>query len=57
MVNGSDEANDGDEQQEDAHRYDASDDVDAGHQAEAFPPDCHSNEQQPNQLEGQKERS
>ncbi|MEQ2212462.1 hypothetical protein XENOCAPTIV_031037 [Xenoophorus captivus] len=52
----SDESYDGDEQQEDAHCYDAADDMDARHQAETLPPCCNCNEQEPNQLESQKER-
>lgn len=42
VVNRSDESNNSDEQQEDAHRDDAADDVDAGHQAEPLPPCCYS---------------
>ncbi|TNN73354.1 hypothetical protein EYF80_016517 [Liparis tanakae] len=42
VVDRSDESDDGDEQQEDAHCDDPPDDVDAGHQAEALPPCRHS---------------
>lgn len=34
------------EKKEDSHGYDSSDDVDAGHQTQAFSPSSHSNEQQ-----------
>lgn len=49
VVDGSDEAHDGDEQQEEAHRNHSPDDVDTGHQTEAFPPGSHSDQQQPHQ--------
>lgn len=52
VVYRSDEAHNGDEQQEDTHCDDPSDDVDARHQAEPFPPCCHSDQQQPDQLDG-----
>lgn len=42
VVHRSDEAHNGDEQQEDAHSDDPSDDVDARHQAEPLPPCCYS---------------
>ena len=48
----SDEPDDGDEQQEDAHRDDPSDDVDARHQAEPLPPCRYADQQQPHQLRG-----
>lgn len=44
------QAHDSDEQQEDAHGDDPSDDVDAGHQPEAFPPCCYADKQQADQL-------
>lgn len=50
MMQGADQAHDGDEQQEDAHGDHPSDDVDAGHQAEALPPGRHADEQQAHQL-------
>lgn len=46
VVHCSNEAYNGDEQQEDAHCNDASNDVDTGHQAEALPPCCYCNQQQ-----------
>ena len=52
VVYRADESHNGDEQQEDAHRDDPSDDVDARHQAEALPPCCYSDQQQPDQLKG-----
>lgn len=54
-MDGSDEANNGDEQQEKAHSYYASDDVDAGDDPEALPPGCNTNQEQPHQLTGQSE--
>lgn len=42
VVDGSDQSHDGNEQQEDAHRDDPSNDVDARHQAIALPPRCYS---------------
>lgn len=48
VVYRADESDDSDEQQEDAHRDDPSDDVDARHQAEPLPPCCYSDQQQPN---------
>lgn len=51
----SDEADDGDEQQEEADSDHASDDVDAGDDAEALPPHCYTNQEQPHQLTGQSE--
>lgn len=50
VVYRSDEAYDGNEQQEDPHSDDPPDDVDAGHQAEALPPCCYGYEQQPHEL-------
>lgn len=44
------ESYNGDEQQEDAHRDDPSNNVNARHQAEPLPPCCYSNQQQPDQL-------
>lgn len=52
VVHRPNEANDGDEQQEDAHCDDPSNDVDARHQAEPLPPCCYPNQQQPDQLKG-----
>lgn len=54
MVQRPEQADDGDEQQEDAHRDHPSDDVDAGHQPEALPPRRHADEQQADQLRGQR---
>lgn len=51
------EAHNGDEQQEDAHRDHAADDVDAGHQAEALPPRRYANEQQADQLRSRGRKS
>lgn len=55
MVHGSNESYDGDEQQEHTHCYDPTDDVDAGHQAEAFAPRCDRDQQEPDQLEAAEE--
>lgn len=52
VVYRSNEPDNGDEQQEDAHCDDPSDDVDARHQAEPFAPCCYSDQQQPDQLKG-----
>lgn len=52
MVHRSDEPYDGNEQQEDAHRDDPSDDVDARHDAEPLPPRRYADQQQPDQLKG-----
>lgn len=54
-MDGSNEANDGDEQQEKAHGNHASDDVDAGDDPEALPPSCYTNQEQSHQLKGQSE--
>lgn len=54
VVHGSDQSYNSDEQQEDAHRNDPSDNVDAGHQAVALPPCRDSDQQQPDQLKGAK---
>ncbi|KAL8163941.1 UNVERIFIED_CONTAM: hypothetical protein K2H54_041524 [Gekko kuhli] len=51
MIDSADEPHDGDEKQEEPHSQDPSDDVDAGDNAEAFPPGSHANQQQPDQLE------
>lgn len=51
VMHRADEAHDGDEQQEDAHRDHPSDDVDARHQAEPLPPCCDSDQQQADELE------
>lgn len=51
VVHGANEADDGDEQEEDAHGDHPPNDVDAGHQAEALPPCCYTNQQQPHQLD------
>lgn len=51
VVHGANEADDGNEQEEDAHGDHPPDDVDAGHQAEALPPCCYTNQQQPHQLD------
>lgn len=51
VVHGAHQAHDGDEQQEDAHGDHPANDVDAGHQAEALPPCCYTNQEQPHQLE------
>lgn len=56
MVYRADESHDGDEQQEDAHSDDASDDMDTRHQAEALPPCCDRDEQQPDQLQEEREK-
>lgn len=56
VVHCSDESYDGDEQQEDAHRDDPTNDVDARHQAEPLSPCCHSDQQQPDQLKGRQGR-
>lgn len=50
MMQRPNQAHDGDEQQEDAHGDHPSDDVDAGHQAEALPPCRYADEQQADQL-------
>lgn len=50
MVQRPNQADDGDEQQEDAHGDHSTDDVDAGHQAKALPPRRYANEQQADQL-------
>uniref|UniRef100_A0ACB8ELV4 Uncharacterized protein n=1 Tax=Sphaerodactylus townsendi TaxID=933632 RepID=A0ACB8ELV4_9SAUR len=47
VVDSTDEPHDGDEKQEEAHSKDPSNDVDAGDNAEAFPPGSHANQQEP----------
>lgn len=56
VVDGANEPHNGNEQQEDTHSDHPADDVDAGHQAEALAPCCHSDEQQPHQLEDNSNR-
>lgn len=51
MVDSTHQSSHGDEKKEDPHGNDSSDDVDAGHQAQALPPSSHSNEQQAHQLQ------
>lgn len=51
VVHGANKADDGDEQEEDAHGDHPPNDVDAGHQAEALPPCCYTDQQQPHQLD------
>lgn len=50
VVDSTHQSSHGDEKKEDSHGYDSSDDVDAGHQTQAFSPSSHSNEQQAYQL-------
>lgn len=45
VVNGPHEASHRDEEEEDPHGDDSSDDVNAGHQTQAFAPGGHANEQ------------
>lgn len=47
MIEGSNEANDGDEQQENTHSDHTANDVDAEDDAESFGPGCYPNQQQP----------
>ena len=50
VAGGRDESDDGDEEDEDAHGDHPTDDVDAGDGAIAFPPRCHTHQQQAHQL-------
>lgn len=50
VLQGTAQAHEGDEEQEDAHADDACHHPDARDQAEPFPPGCHSDQQQTHQL-------